>query len=123
MTRQLIRLMLPALALAGCGPVNRGLESIHQPVVENGVARVDGCPDWSQPSQPDFAASTMSNYGCATNTNLAAMIADPEDLLRGKSSDATDPAVAAKAIKAWREAPPTGLGGLEKIDSKAGGGQ
>ena len=34
-------------------------------------------------------AARTSNYGCATNTNLAAMVADPVDLVRGQPGTAT----------------------------------
>jgi pilus assembly protein CpaD len=62
----------------------------------------------------------MSNYGCATNTNLAAMIADPEDLVRGKTGDSqVDAALSGKAIKAYREAPTTGTKGL-KVETTGG---
>jgi pilus assembly protein CpaD len=75
-------------------------------------ASVPSCPDFSRQYQPDFSASTSSNYGCATNSNLAKMIADPADLVRGASgAPTTDPVTAGKAINARRGAPPTGAGG------------
>jgi pilus assembly protein CpaD len=62
----------------------------------------------------------LSNYGCATNSNLAAMIADPEDLVRGKTGGPqVDAALSGKAIKAYREAQPTGVKGL-KVEETGG---
>jgi pilus assembly protein CpaD len=52
-------------------------------VVSRIKASVPNCPDWSRASQPDMTGHASSNYGCATNSNLAAMIANPEDLVSG----------------------------------------
>jgi pilus assembly protein CpaD len=78
-------------------------------IVSRSTAAVDNCPNWSRKAQPEFAGSTMSNYGCATNSNLAAMIADPQDLLQGRTGNAgSDAGTAVKAIRAFRDAAPTG---------------
>jgi pilus assembly protein CpaD len=83
-------------------------------VVTRMTASVPNCPDYSRVYTPDWSQSTSSNYGCATNTNLAAMVADPADLVRGASgSSVTDPATGAKAINAFRGAKPSGSGGTE----------
>src|SRR3546814_15830678 len=52
-------------------------------VVTRASAFVPGCPDWSTESSITFNNATPSNYGCATNSNLAAMVADPHALLKG----------------------------------------
>ena len=81
-------------------------------VVSRSRASVPGCPDWSRDASHEFNGNTSSNQGCAVNSNLAAMIANPEDLVRGKpTSDTADPATSAKAIDAFRKATPTGAGG------------
>jgi pilus assembly protein CpaD len=78
-------------------------------VVSRMTAAVPGCPDHSRQATPDFSNNTNSNFGCAINSNLAAMVARPEDLIRGQSGTAiTDPAVSTKAIQTFREAPNTG---------------
>lgn len=83
-------------------------------VVTRTTASVPGCPDWSRPSHPEFEGSTMSNYGCANNSALAAMVANPEDLVRGQDpSGGTDARTAGKAIKSYRERKPTGEGALK----------
>ena len=122
-----VRLIRPAtlapalalVALGGCMGDNRGVDTIHQPVVTQGpkgtTAAVPGCPDWSRSSQPEFQGSTTSDYGCSVKTNLAAMIADPMDLVRGREGDGTDAFTAQKAVRSWRETPNTGRAGLEKI--------
>ena len=55
-------------------------------VVSRAVARVEGCPDWSRGNTPGFDNATMSNFGCAAAQNLAAMIANPQDLVRGRAT-------------------------------------
>ncbi len=83
-------------------------------VVTRMSASVPNCPDYSRVNTPDWSQSTSSNYGCASNSNLAAMIADPADLVRGASgSSLTDPTTGAKAISALRGAKPSGGGGTQ----------
>ncbi|SFG18646.1 pilus assembly protein CpaD [Novosphingobium sp. CF614] len=80
-------------------------------VIVRSKASVPGCPDWSAKSDFNPNNGLSSNYGCATNSNLAAMIANPEDLLRG--ADTTGSTVtmsSSKAIEAYRKAEPTGNG-------------
>ncbi len=59
-------------------------------VVTRSKASVPSCPDLHKTTESNYNASNSSNYGCATNTNLAAMIADPEDLVRGRSTAPID---------------------------------
>lgn len=80
-------------------------------VVSRSSASVPNCPNWEQVGGP---SSTSSNYGCAVNSNLAAMIADPNDLVLGQSGDsAGDAATGSKAIRSYRNAVPTGSEGLK----------
>lgn len=88
-------------------------------VVARRRAVVPGCPNWSQPSQPDWDNKTMSNYGCAVNSNLAAMVANPEDLLHGREGDTViDPRTATRAVDMYRSKAPTGAGGLQDVSPK-----
>lgn len=92
-------------------------------VVTRMHASVGGCPDYRGVDQPNFNAHTTSNFGCATNSNLAAMVANPADLVRGQpGAESSDAAVAVKAIDTYRKAAPTGAGGL-KVESTGGGSQ
>ncbi len=82
-------------------------------VVTRSTASVPGCPDWSAKSDMNYNNATSPGYGCATNSNLAAMVADPQDLLEGKKgSGETIVSAGTKAIDSYREAAPTGAGGL-----------
>lgn len=82
-------------------------------VVSRMHAAVPRCPDWSRDSSNEFQSNTSSNYGCAVNGNLAAMIANPADLVRGvPGAETTDAAVSYKAIDTYRKKAPTGAAGL-----------
>jgi pilus assembly protein CpaD len=88
-------------------------------VVSRATAHVDGCPDWRH-TNSEYASGSATNYGCATASNLAAMIANPEDLVVGQGGNRTaDARLSVKAIKAYRDAAATGAGGL-KSESTGG---
>jgi len=90
-------------------PIAQGTARV---VISRARAYVPGCPDYSRMAQPNFGAQTSSNHGCAVNSNLAAMVANPTDLVRGEGGNSSyDPAVASKAIDRFRKAEPTGRGG------------
>jgi pilus assembly protein CpaD len=69
--------------------------------IEHAVVTPPECPNWSKPPI-DYSAQVSSNFGCATATNLAQMIADPADLLHGNPNAPGDPGEAAGAVQAYR---------------------
>ncbi|WNO53331.1 CpaD family pilus assembly lipoprotein [Stakelama saccharophila] len=90
-------------------------------VVVRSRASVPGCPDLRGVDQPNFDAHTDTNYGCAVNSNLAAMVAQPQDLVRGQpGAGTTDPSTAIKAIDTFRNKEPTGKGDLKDAGSMEG---
>lgn len=93
------------LLVKDIAPVTAGelAPGVVRVVVSRSTAAVPGCPDFSHRSHTDFQARTSENYGCGTNSTLAAMIADPEDLVRGTSADGEDQTSASKAIRAFRD--------------------
>ena len=81
-------------------------------VVTRSRAYVPGCPDWSDRLASNLTNSTSDDYGCSVNSNLAAMIADPEHLLKGaEGTGETVVMSSTKAIVTYRAAAPTGGGG------------
>ncbi|MBL8650187.1 MAG: CpaD family pilus assembly protein [Sphingopyxis sp.] len=86
-------------------------------VVTRASAYVPGCPDWRTKSSINLANATSSNYGCATNSNLAAMVADPNDLIKGASAKGNDPTAATRPINTYREKPQTGAGELNGVST------
>ena len=90
-------------------------------VVSRTRASVPNCPNWSVKSQPNFANHSMSNFGCGVNANLAAMIADPNDLVWGREGTGIgDADTASRAIRSYRNAKPTGENGLLDVSTKKG---
>lgn len=102
------------LLLADRAPISSGLSPNGgtRIIVSRAIATVPGCPDWQGRYEGDFQGGATFNYGCATNGNLAAMIADPQDLIQGRGSR-TDLRTARsnRAIDAFNKAPPSGGGG------------
>lgn len=90
-------------------------------VLVRSKATVPGCPNWSSNSDFNPANGLSSNYGCATNSNLAAMVANPEDLVHGATGDADVSVRSGKAIEAYRNAAPTGGGGTQVSASSSKG--
>lgn len=83
------------------GYVNAGTARI---IVVRASASVPGCPDWRDNSDTNFANATSHGFGCAVNSNLAAMVADPEHLVKGATgSGETVVMTSTKAIDAYRE--------------------
>ncbi|MBB4631001.1 CpaD family pilus assembly protein [Sphingosinicella soli] len=86
-------------------------------VVMRAAATVPGCPDWTRGSNAEFEASTMSNYGCASESNLAAMVVDANDLVSGKAHTGTDALTTVKAIETYRG---KAAEGTDKVKSTVG---
>ena len=95
---------------------SRGLSVSAQPAVYGGalapntvrlilnryVVTPPPCPDWRKPAGEDYNNQAGSNFGCATETNLGLMVANPKDLVDGKTIGPADGEQAAKAIEAYR---------------------
>ena len=102
-------------------PVTQGIipPGAVRVVVSRMAATVPNCPDWSRRSTPNFDGHSMSNYGCAVNSNIAAMVADPRDLISGRAAPASvDAALSSKAIGTYRKAPNSGASGLKPETTK-----
>jgi pilus assembly protein CpaD len=110
-------MMVSAGAPVTTGAVRPGSVRV---VVSRRRAGVPNCPNWGVPSQPNFDNSTMSNFGCGVNSNIAAMVANPEDLIHGREATGVDINAAARAIQFYRSTPPTGTKGLQDITTKGG---
>jgi pilus assembly protein CpaD len=113
------------LLLADRAPVTAGQIGSGQlrVVISRMRAEVPNCPNWDRRSNGEFTSSATSNYGCATNSNLAAMVANPEDLIHGQAGDgAGDPRTTARAIGSYRSATPTGGGGQAIEEESTSGG-
>lgn len=111
-------MMVSAGAPVTAGSIQPGTVRV---VVSRTRASVPGCPNWDGQASPDFDNKQMSNYGCAVSGNMAAMVADPQDLVHGRDGGpVVDTITASKAVGSYRAAKPTGEKGLQKIDTKEG---
>ncbi|WP_310469149.1 CpaD family pilus assembly protein [Sphingomonas sp.] len=79
-------------------------------IVSRLQAAVAGCPDWNRPGQPNYNNRTLPNFGCGVNSALAAMVANPQDLVHGREGTGVGDAFAgAKAIVMYQNWPLTGI--------------
>jgi pilus assembly protein CpaD len=104
-------------------PVTTGavLPGTVRVVVSRRRAVVPNCPNWSELSQPNYYNRNMSNYGCSVNSNIAAMVANPEDLIHGREASGTgDVDTASRAVIFYRSTPPSGTKGLQNVSTKQG---
>ena len=111
------------LLLSSGAPVTQGSipPGAVRVVVSRTRAEVPNCPNWSVPASPNYSNRTMSNFGCAVNGNLAAMVANPEDLIHGREGDPyVDAAAATRGVGVYYSTPPTGTKGLKDISTKQG---
>lgn len=61
------------------------------------------CPDWSKPADGDPNNRVSSNFGCATATNLGLMLANPGDLVRGRTPGPADGIAGARLYRSYRD--------------------
>ena len=81
-------------------------------ITSRASASVSGCPAWGN-AVSDPVVNTSPNYGCAVNANIAAMVANPDDLVLGQDGGTSGSATtASRAIRVYRERPPSGRQGL-----------
>jgi pilus assembly protein CpaD len=109
------------LLLAEGAPVTAGAlqPGTARVVVTRSTASVPGCPDWSEKMTWNYNNATNEGFGCAVNGNYAAMIANPEHLLKGEEGTGESVVMSSsKAIRTFRNQAPTGQGGLAAESSK-----
>jgi pilus assembly protein CpaD len=66
------------------------------------VVTPPSCPDWSKPEADEPSNQPASNYGCATETSLALMVANPRDLAHGTPGGPADAEALARGIVTYR---------------------
>ncbi len=91
-------------------------------IVTRSSAHVPDCPDWSGQFGTTLGNTMSEGFGCAVNSNFAAMVADPEHLLEGaKGTGETTVMTSNAAINSFRDRKPTGGGGTELPEVNSGG--
>jgi pilus assembly protein CpaD len=69
----------PTLAAPGGAP-----DGELRLAVEHATTSVPDCPNWTKPPGNPLDNSLHSDFGCASAIDLAAMVADPRDLVEGR---------------------------------------
>lgn len=109
-------MMLDAPPPPPSGYVNAGTVRV---VLTRASASVPHCPDWTTNSESNPRNGNSSNFGCAINSNIAAMVADPDDLIHGKpSTGVVDAHRSGKAVQEYLSREPSGKGELKKASTK-----
>ena len=95
-------------------------------VIERYVASVADCPNWTRSPSGDPSNSTSGGFGCAAQSNLAAMVVDAHDLVAGRAPGPVVGDPAARPIGRYREGLTPALGatapaGATPAPSPAGG--
>lgn len=81
-------------------------------IVTRAKASVPDCPNWSSRNDFNPRNATSSNFGCAVNSNIAAMVANPQHLLKGEKGESDTVIMDSnKAINAFRSRGVSGGGG------------
>ena len=109
------------LELADGAPVLNGTvqPGTIRVIASRTTASVPGCPAWTETAEVYAAPMTSSNYGCATNSNLAAMIANPDDLVLGQEGTTSGSGTTAtRAVRTYRSRQPSGSGNLPSPGSQ-----
>ncbi len=84
-------LVAAGLFLSGCTAHDIALEEKYEPYagsdrypikVAHGKAHVKPCGDWSDDQTYKPLNDNLSNHGCAVQSNIAAMVSDPNDFVR-----------------------------------------
>jgi pilus assembly protein CpaD len=99
-------------------------------VVERYVVTPPNCPNWTSPAVGDHNNQPGSNFGCADATNLSLMVADPRDLVIGRSLGPAQGDAALAAVERYRQGKvkdPSGVGasstyGAQQSSNGGGGG-
>jgi pilus assembly protein CpaD len=72
-------------------------------LAEKYVAEAPECPAWDTGPAATNNNSTRANLGCVNLSNLAAMVADPHDLIAGNSSTKADGQTSAAAVQRYHD--------------------
>ena len=96
-------------------------------VVRSYSVSLPGCPDWTGNPSHNFDNTVHSNWGCANETSLGLMVADPGDLGRGRDAGPADGELLSKRIRDYRKGEtkpldPEDIGTIESQQKTGSGG-
>lgn len=82
------------------------------------VATPSACGIWDGLRESDRRNIRSPNFGCSTMNNLAAMIADPRDLVAPTAMTAPDAAIRIRGVNAFRAGEDTSSEGNDEIEQQ-----
>lgn len=90
------------LALAACSGEPPRVKDAQVDAATGVVTPPYPCPDWSSNTVRNYGNHVHSNYGCATNHNMALQVEDPRDLHRGHGDGKPDASITSRVIERYR---------------------
>lgn len=100
--------------------VERGSVAV---IADRYAVQAPDCPGWSTGPVATNDNSTRGNLGCANLANFAAMVADPHDLVAGRSSTRSDAQAAGTAVQRYKTDKVKALPKHDVFTVGAGGGE
>lgn len=101
-----------ALLAAACKTDGPTLDDLYQPtamhyerhpiIVTKSGAHVKECGEWPKDLSRTSQNDQYENFGCAQQANIAAMVANPQDLIRPRAQTPSDPMRRSKVIDDYR---------------------
>lgn len=94
------------ISLAACSDAPSSKEKVNliTGTPNNMHVVLPNCPDWTESHEWDtnyFNRPVSSNFGCADMNNLGAMVEDPNDLVKGKSTSLYDAGHTANVLNGY----------------------
>ncbi|MFZ5672006.1 MAG: CpaD family pilus assembly lipoprotein [Pseudomonadota bacterium] len=100
-----------ALLAAGCKKDGPTLDDLYQPtthyerhpiIVTKSGAHAKACGAWPRDVTRTSQNDQYENFGCFQQNNIAAMVANPQDLVRPRAQTPSDPMRRSKVIDQYR---------------------
>jgi pilus assembly protein CpaD len=97
-----------------------GSPNAHAPIIvvyDRLEAVTNPCGTWADPFNPPGEQSDYYNFGCASQANLGAALADPRDLVRPRGVGHPDAGRRAEVLAAYRRGEPTATQSSEEAQA------
>lgn len=78
-------------------------------VVSHGIVTLPSCGHFERTGAVNWRNEASPNYGCASRNNLAAMVANPGDLVSGVPHGLPDASLVAKPLENWEASEQSGI--------------
>jgi len=106
-TTRTLALCAALLALQGCAPPQQNV--YYDPWDQYELGKVHDCGDVQMPDmRHNTQNSATPGFGCSHQSNITAMIADPQDLTRPRVMTPADEQARQRVLEAYREGSSTG---------------